>query len=341
MPKVTIYDVAKKAGVSAATVSKILNGTGRISQETRQRVLAAIEALHYRPSMIATALKKHQTFSIGLLIPDITNPFYAGLARAVEDHALAHNYSLLMCSTDNTAEREERQLEHVLRQQLDGLIVATSEAMSPEILTTLHHAQVRVVFVDRVLPNLPYPVIATDHYQGSYLATRHLLDLGHQDITVFLEPLSLHSSLERLRGFARALEEQSIRFDNTSMFSEGFGVEAGYKLAQRLLAQRGTASQLPTAIFASTDQLAIGALQYFHEVHIAVPEHISIIGYDDIQMARIVSPPLTTVAQPITAIGQQAVELLISGRTLMATTVLLPPQIVVRASTAAPRSCEA
>lgn len=336
MPKVTIYDVAKRAGVSAATVSKVLNGTGRISQETSQRILAAIDELRYRPSLIASALKKQQTFSVGLLVPDITNPFYAALARAVEDHALSHNYSVLMCSTDNTAEREERQLERFLRQQLDGLIVATSEAMRLEFLATLRDSQIRVVFIDRVVPNIPYPVIATDHYRGSYLATRHLIDLGHRNIAIFLEPLTLHSSLERLRGFVTALEEQDLRFDNTSMFSEGFGVESGYRLAQRLLAQYSE-QRMPTAIFAATDQLAIGALQHFHEKGIGVPEQISIIGYDDIQMAKMVSPPLTTVAQPIAEIGRQAFELLVSKQALSPTTTLLSPHVIVRTSTSAPR----
>ncbi|WP_255553090.1 LacI family DNA-binding transcriptional regulator [Ktedonobacter sp. SOSP1-85] len=336
MPKVTIYDVAKRAGVSAATVSKVLNGTGRISPETSQRIRAAIEELQYRPSLIASALKKHQTFSVGLLVPDITNPFYAALARAVEDQALAHNYAVLICSTDNIAEREEKQLELFLRQRLDGLIVATSEAMGQEFFNTLHQSQVRVVFIDRVIPNVPYPVIATDHYLGSYLATEHLIELGHREIAIFLEPLTLRSSLERLRGFAKALEAHQIKFDDHLVFSEGFGVEAGYELAQRMLTQKGP-QELPTAIFAATDQLAIGALQYFHEKGISVPDQISLIGYDDIQMAKMVSPPLTTVAQPITELGHQAFEVLLGTQALSATTTLLPPRVVVRSSTAALR----
>lgn len=175
MSKVTIYDVARYAGVSTATVSKVLNGTGRISKETSSRVARAIEELQYRPSIIASALKKHQTYSIGLLVPDITNPFYAELARAAEDEALSRDYFVLVCSTDNTPERERKQVELLVRKQLDGLIIATADGQDEETLNMLRTIEQRVVFIDRVIPDSLYPIVATNHYVGGYQATEHLI----------------------------------------------------------------------------------------------------------------------------------------------------------------------
>src|SRR5712691_4405442 len=260
MPKATIYDVARLAGVSTATVSKVINNTGRISKDTSVRVESAMAELRYRPSILASALKKYQTFSLGLLVPDITNPFYGELARAVEDEALHHNYSVLVCSTDNKPEREEKQINLLMRKHLDGLIIATSEGMNKEALEILAQDEARVIFIDRVLPNSPYPVIATDHYLGSYQATEHLIELGHRKLAIFMEPPYLRSALERLRGFSAALEAHNIALDHPLVFSDGFGSTAGYELAERLLRRK----DLPTAIFATTDLIAIGALQKFH-----------------------------------------------------------------------------
>src|SRR5437588_3418292 len=167
MSKVTIYDVAKYAGVSTATVSKVVNRTGRISKVTSSRVAHAIEELQYHPSIIASALKRNQTYSIGLLVPDITNPFYAELARAVEDEALSRDYFVLVSSTDNVPEREKKQLQLLIRKQLDGLIIATSEP-SNDTLEMLRTNELRVVFIDRVVPNSPYLLVATDHYTVCY-----------------------------------------------------------------------------------------------------------------------------------------------------------------------------
>jgi DNA-binding LacI/PurR family transcriptional regulator len=332
MAKTTIYDVAKLAGVSATTVSKVLNGTGRISKSTRSRVESVVAELQYTPSIIASALKKNQTFNIGLLIPDITNPFYGELARTVEDEALRQNYSVLICSTDNAPERERKQLDLLMRKQLDGIIVATTEGSNNTDPDKLLKREMCVVFIDRVIPNSPYSIVATDHYRGSYQAAEHLILLGHRRLAILLEPLYLRTSLERLQGFAAALKDYDIPFDNSQVYSGGFGAEAGYALMQQVL----SGDTLPTAIFATTDLLAIGALRRLREAGIVVPEQISLVGYDDIQMARMVSPPLTTVAQPIAALSKQAIALLLSARPQTATTILLPPTLVVRSSTAPP-----
>ncbi len=333
MSKVTIYDVAKYAGVSTATVSKVVNGTGRISKVTSSRVVRAIEELRYHPSIIASALKKNQTYSIGLLVPDITNPFYAELTRAVEDEALSRDYFVLVSSTDNTPEREKKQLQLLMRKQLDGLIIATSDEPSNDTLEMLRTNELRVVFIDRVVPNSPYPLVATDHYIGGYQATEHLIQLGHRKLAILAEPLYLRPSLERLKGFTAALEAYGLPHDSSPLLSRGFGAKAGYELAQRLLLNK----ELPTAVFATNDLLALGLLQKFHEAGISIPDQLSLVGYDDTQMAKMVSPPLTTIAQPISEMGRIAVDYLLGDNSPSAVTTLLPPKLVVRHSTAAPR----
>jgi LacI family transcriptional regulator len=334
MPKATIYDVAKYAGVSAATVSKVLNGTGRISKDTSMRVANAIEQLQYRPSEIARALKKSRTYCIGMLVPDITNSFYAELVREIEDEALLRDYFVLVCSTDNAPEREKKQVELLIRKQLDGLIIAAANGINNSLLEILRESELRVIFIDRVVPDSPYPVVATNHYAGSYQATEHLIQLGHRRLAIFTEPLYLRNSLERLRGFSAALEAYGLPLDSAPILSQGFGIQAGYELAQQLL----LANNLPTAIFATNDLLALGALRKFQEAGISIPDQLSLVGYDDIQMAKMTSPQLTTVAQPLAEISRLAVECVLGDGEPSAMTNLLPPRLIVRNSTAALRT---
>jgi LacI family transcriptional regulator len=332
MSKVTIYDVAKQAGVSTATVSKVLNGTGRVSKETISRVERIVEELQYRPNLLASALKKNRTFTMGLLVPDVLNPFASLLIRAIEDVAFIYDYSVLACSTDNQPEREKKLIDTLLSKRFDGIIIASSEFSCSNAVKELKKQDVRAVFVDRVIADTPYPIFATDHYLGSYLATEHLVQLGHRKLAIFLEPLYLRSSLERLRGFSAALDSYGIAQHSFQVLSGGFGAEAGYMLAQQILRKE----DLPTAIVATTDLIAIGVLQKFHEVGIQVPLDISLVGYDDIPLARMAAPPLTTVAQPVVEMSQRIVECLLSEEQQEITTTLLPPKLVVRASTAPP-----
>jgi LacI family transcriptional regulator len=271
---------------------------------------------------------------MGLLVPDVLNPFASLLVRAIEDVAFAYDYSVLACSTDNKPEREKKLLDTLLSKRFDGIIIASSEFSCASAVKDLQRHDVRAVFVDRVIADAPYPVFATDHYLGIYLVTEHLVQLGHRKLAIFLEPLYLRSSLERLRGFSAALDAYGIAQNSFQVFSGGFGAEAGYALAEQIL-QR---DDLPTAIVATTDLIAVGVLQKFHEVGILVPRDISLVGYDDIPLARMAAPPLTTVAQPVVEMSKQIVECLLSEERQEMTTTLLPPKLVVRASTASPGS---
>lgn len=332
MSKVTIYDVAKRAGVSTATVSKVLNGNGRVSKETIARVEGIIAELQYHPNIFASALKNNRTYTIGLLVPDITNPFCSKLIRTIEDEALSQGYSILIGSTDNMTEREMKLVKMLMRKQLDGIIIAASEFTGTALLTTLKQQDLRVIFIDRIIADSPYPIFATDHYRGSYLVTEHLIELGHRKLAIFLEPLYLRSSLERLRGFSAALEAHGLAQNSFQVLSGGFGAEAGYELAQQILQRE----ELPTAIVATTDLIAIGALQRFHERGIVVPQDISLVGYDDIPMAKMMTPSLTTIEQPVSEMSKLVIESLLNEGQQESMTTLLPPKLVIRQSTAPP-----
>lgn len=306
--KVTIYDIATRARVSPATVSKVLNNTGKLLPDTRERVLATVRELNYQPNIAASSLKKKQTYSIGLIVPDITNPYYSALARAVEDEAMRHDYTVLIASTDNDPNREDTQIHRLSPYNLDGYIITTSASEMRQPIERLLEAGQRVVFLDRhvqvnALPSR-YVRIATNHLEGGYLAAKHLLDRGHTKITVLSEPLYLLATDERLKGFFQAFRERGVDTSSISIHAKGFGIEAGHTLAKQIIHDK----ELPTAIFASNDLIAIGAMQQLHEIGLRIPQDISIIGYDDIAMASHVFPPLTTVAQPIAEMGRLAVQ---------------------------------
>lgn len=341
--KVTIYDIAMRAGVSPSTVSKVLNNNGKLLPETRERVLRAVQELNYQPNIAASSLKKKQTYTIGLIVPDITNPYYSALARAVEDEALRQDYTVLIASTDNNPEREQTQVNRLGPYGLDGYIItANANELSPPLERLLESGE-RVVFVDRKVQVEAFSSrctrITTDHRRGGYLAASHLIEAGHTHIAVLSEPLYLLTTDERLNGFFEAFLEHGLDTSSISIYAKGFGIEAGHALANQIIHDKS----LPTAVFASNDLIAIGAMQELYQMGIRIPEDVSIIGYDDIAMAAHVVPPLTTVAQPIEEMGRLAVQCVLQNREVDKCEqsnqsnqshgeIILEPNLVVRSS---------
>jgi len=335
--KVTIYDIAMRAGVSPGTVSKVLNDKGRLLPETRDRVLKTVQELNYQPNIAASSLKKKQTYTIGLIVPDITNPYYSALARAVEDEALRHDYTVLIASTDNNPEREQTQIHRLEPYGLDGYIITTNANELSSSIQHLLDAGERVVFVDRKVNVQAYSQscvrVATDHRKGGYLAASHLLESGHTKIAVLSEPLYLLTTDERLNGFFESFLERGLDTSSISIYAKGFGIEAGHALANQIMHEK----HLPTAIFSSNDLIAIGAMQELHQMGIRIPDDVSIVGYDDIAMAAHVVPALTTVAQPIEEMGSLAVQSLLQLRSdgknsEFRSEIILQPSLIVRSS---------
>lgn len=326
--KPTIYDIARAAGVSIATVSKVLNGKGKISDLTCQKVLRTVKALGYEPSTIASALAGKKTNSIGLLIPDVNNPYFSEIVRGAEDEAFEHGYSLLICNTDNNEQKEKVYLWTLRQKKMDGIIIATGST-NQQTIEELTNDKIKIVLLSRDIPNVDLARVMLDNFKGGYLAGDYLLSLGHRSIGVITESLKIGSSKDRLDGFQEALKGNKAKYFVSS--SNIYGIEAGVAQATELLSKHDI-----TAIFALNDLLAIGALQTCHEFDKSVPDDISLIGFDDTIFSKIVYPPLTTIAQPIYDIGRKTAALLIEAieeNKQLTKKIVIEPKLVVRKST--------
>ncbi len=328
----TIKDVAARAGISYTTVSHVVNGTRPVSDPVRSKVEAAIAELGYVPSGVARSLRVRATGTLGLLVPNASNPYFAELARGIEDHAERNGYSVILCNSDDDTDKQLRYLRVLLERRIDGLIVATvaSDAAFAEALANL---RVPLVLVDRSLDGVSADQLRVDHEQGAYLATRHLLELGHRRIACIGGPASTQVAQLRAAGYRRALDEAGI--EASAVVDCPFTSPAGHAAAQALLA----GEQRPTAIFAGNDMIALGVLRAAAERQLQVPQQLSVVGFDDIEVSRYLHPALTTVGQCIGALGEQvAARLLERIRTpgLAVAERLIEPILVLRESSAAP-----
>jgi DNA-binding LacI/PurR family transcriptional regulator len=331
--KPTIYDVAREAGVSIATVSKVLNNTGRIGEDTRKKVMKVMNELNYQPSVVASALTGKSTYTIGLLIPDLANPFFAEIARHIEDFSQLNGYSVMMCSTDYDPEKEAKYISLLRQKSVDGIILA-SRFKNKEVLKDLINHHFPLALIDLNLPEFPLDSVEIDHFQGGYLVTHHLLSLGHRTIGVIAE--ESRSSQERIRGYRQALEEAGLAFEESYVLTTDFTVEGSKNGALKLFALKNR----PTAILACNDLLAIGVTQALRELGLSIPAEVSVTGFDNTILASATNPPLTTVDQPKLEMGRQVVELLIKnieGKAGSKQRIILLPEIVVRQSSSAPK----
>ena len=328
---VTIREVAEKAGASVTTVSHVINETRHVSDEVRLRVLDAMKELNYRPNALARSLRMGQTHTLALILPDSANPFFADVGRYVEDEAFRLGYSVILCNTQGDPRREDLYVDVLDKKQVDGIIfVATGDQVAS--LNFLRSRNMPVVVVNRDLANINVDLIFTDNHQGGYLATQHLLALGHTRIACIAGPSDLTLGADRVDGYRRALEEAGLAYDETLVRAGDYQPASGFRVTAELLA--GPAR--PTAIFACNDLMAIGALRAAVEAGCRVPLDLSVIGFDDIELARFTNPPLTTIAQDKAAIGAQAVRRLvdrISTKTGAFHRSILPTSLVLRAST--------
>lgn len=329
--KITIYDVAEKAGVSIATVSKVINDTGRISEKTRKKIHKIMEELEYQPSVVASALSGKSTFTIGLTLPDLANPYFAEIARAIEDRGREYGFNVFMCSTDNDARKEEEYYQLFMKKRVDGIIMVSREKHDTMVKKIISE-KVPLVMIAREIFSVPVTSVMVDDYYGGFQAGTHLLQQGHTQIAVITENLQEMGSKERLRGCTDAMKEAGIDFNATLSIEGGYTLESGKKAMKQLLEQ----VDCPTAIFACNDILAIGAMQAVRELGLQVPADISIVGYDNTILASIVDPPLTTIAQPMQEIGERSVALLvqqIQSKENVRQRVVLMPDLIVRSST--------
>jgi len=327
----TIDDVAARSGVSTATVSRVLSGSVPARPETRERVLSAARELDYRPSGIARALKRQETRTLGLVITDITNPFYPQLVRAVESAAHARGYAILLANGGDDPARELEHLDLLVERRVDGIVIVSSR-MTRRHAERLRRTSVPAVLVNDSVAGSDLPAVTTAHRRGASLATEHLIGLGHRRIAHIGAPADQAASGQRRQGVRDALRAADL---DEPLVAIGDGGVAGGATAAEALIGSGT-----TAIVAYNDLTAIGALRALRRAGIAVPDGISVVGFDDIDLAAWTDPPLTTIRQPTDELGRWAVEHLAdvlagNGGSLRTGPVLLEPALIVRESTAA------
>jgi LacI family transcriptional regulator len=332
--RASIRDVAARAGVSVTTVSHTLNATRFVSDAARAKVLEAAHALGYVPSEIARGLKHNTTRTLGMLVPNNSNPYFAEIIRGVEHHCYGAGYSLLLCNSNDDAQRQTDHLRVLAERRVDGIVLVAS-GDDADIVACCKDLRLPLVLVDREIDAIAADLIEVDHAAGGELATAHLLAQGHARVACIVGPADLRPSQQREAGWRRALAAAGVTPRADELARGDFGPQGGATAMRQLLAS----AQPPGAVFVCNDMMAIGALHAAHEAGVDVPRQLSVVGFDDIELAAYTSPPLTTVAQPKEAIGTGAAGLLLErlrdGRTTPRREIL-QPQLHLRASTAAP-----
>jgi LacI family transcriptional regulator len=327
----TIRDVAKLANVSPITVSRVVNNSGYISQETRERVQAAIEKLGYVPNMLGPSLRFKQTMTLAMVITDITNPFFTTVTRGVEDVAQANGYSTILCNTDESEEKQEQYLQMLLRRRIDGILLVPASS-SPDPIRLIQRQGIPVVVLDRQIPGVEVDIVRADSEAGAYQLTQYLLSLGHRQITMLAGPKSTSTAVDRVEGFCRAMNEAGLSTCATQILWGAFTQESGYSMAGEALAS----IPRPTALFAANNFVAIGAMQAMREQGMRIPEDIALVAVDDIPPAFAINPFLTVAAQPAREMGQQAAQLLLDiikkETDHQYQHIVLPTELIIRTS---------
>ncbi|AMW32029.1 MAG: LacI family DNA-binding transcriptional regulator [Fervidobacterium pennivorans] len=327
MKKISIKDVAKKAGVSISTVSRVLTNSAPVSEELREKVIQAVQELGYSPSSIARSLRNGATKTIGFILPDITNPFFANIVRGAEDYLRQHGYTLIFGSSDQDKNEENHILEALLSKHIDGLLFTGSGDSNPKLLRKIEQG-LKVVFLDRIIRGVNSSYVIVDNKRGISLLVDHLLDDGHKSFLFINGDKNTFSAKQRYEAFLQRMKSGKYKYEH---HFTSFSYEAGYKFASQL--------SNPVefdAILCGNDLIAFGVIDALEDRGIRVPEQVSVTGFDDIPFSRHYKPALTTVRQPMYEMGQKACELLLKmiKEQLMTTEgIILEPELVVREST--------
>lgn len=330
-----IKELAALAGLSTATVSRILNGKGRayrISADTCDRVLALAARYQYSPNRIARGLKLEKTETIGLIIPDIANPFFSSIAKTIELESRGKGYSIILCDSQDDVATEKELLTLLAGRKVDGIILAPAGSACSH-LCEFDRNRIPVLLIDRYFPDMDIPYVTTDNYQGAYQATRYLIENGHTRIACIQGTPGISSSAERVKGFTDALLAHDISPDSCMITGNDFGELNGYAETMDLLKRKDR----PTAIFAMGNLISLGMLRAISEAGIQIPRDVSVVTFDDQPYAPFLKTPMTAVEQPRQEIARRAVEALFealgTGKPLdPAVSIALMPELIVRDS---------
>lgn len=335
----TIKDVARLANVSIATVSATINGTARVSDKLSRRVWDAIESVGYTPHGVARSLRLGHSRSIGLVVGDISNPFFTSLAKVVEARASAAGYMVIVANSDEDPDKELKLLKLLHEQRVAGILLAPAGYDAPYLASLNQLVNVPLVLVDRHLPQSAFDAVVVDNVAAARMVTDYLLRLNHQRIAIVIGREHLWTTEQRVRGFKEALQAAGMSPDPNLELTADSRIETAYQAAQQLL----TLPERPSAIFAANNLMMLGALEAMLDLGFRCPDDISLAGIDDFPWSSAIRPQLTTAAQPIDEMGTHAVDQLLAriaaeptaGRAA-AKTVLLQPRFLIRGSCSQP-----
>ena len=326
----SIYDVAREAKVSVFTVSAVINETGRVSATLRRRVEAAIHKLNYRPNLLARSLAKRQTHTLGMVVTDIANPFFPAIVRAAEDAAQKAGYSMLLCNSDDKADKEAIYLELLISKRVDGIIL--SKTPSPLTIAQqrmFEESQIPVVLLMRTCPGLKTDLVQTNDRQGAMDAIAHMARIGHKRIAFVSGPLDVSNARARRQGYAKALEQWNLEYVPELTFEGDYRIESGLRAGHALLPHR------PDAVLVTNYLMTIGFMTAADEIGMRCPEDFGLVSFDDYPWLGCFRPRLTTIELPKYELGDTAIRLLldrVQGKRTNPVTISLAPQIRVRES---------
>ncbi|HTC65785.1 MAG TPA: LacI family DNA-binding transcriptional regulator [Candidatus Acidoferrum sp.] len=326
----SIYDVARESAVSVFTVSEVVNKKSHVSKKLRDRVEETIRKLNYRPNLIARSLAKQKTHTIGMIVPDIANPFFPMVVRGAEDAAQKDGYNLLLCNSDDSLEKEERAIELLLSKRVDGILLTkAAEDFRAPLRQMIKEVKVPFVLVMRTYPKLTADAVITDDYQGAYDAVSHLARSGRQRIGLISGPLKVSNAVARWQGFHDSLKAMGLPFDKELIIEGDYRIESGYRAGHALLSHR------PDGIYVANHLMTVGLLKAAEEIGMRCPEDFGLVSFDDYPWLGIFRPRLTTVELPKHQLGSEAAELLIkriSGDRGKSVLRKLQPELRIRES---------
>ncbi|PAR48406.1 substrate-binding domain-containing protein [Vibrio metoecus] len=327
----TMKDIARLAGVSTSTVSHVINKSRFVSDEIAERVNNAAQQLNYAPSALARSLKMNRTKTIGMLVTTSTNPFFGEVVKGVERSCYHQGYNLILCNTEGDNQRMKASINTLLQKRVDGLLLMCSTLEGERLDVFDRYPDIPIVVMDWGPILFASDKIQDNSLQGGYMAAKHLIECGHKEIGCITGPLIRHQAQMRYEGYKRALAEAGIAINPDWIVESDFECEGGYQAFEKLY-QRG---KLPSALFVSNDMMAMGVIQAASQRGLRIPDDLSLIGYDDVHIAKFMTPALTTIHQPKYRLGKAAVDTLLyrlENPDTTAQVVQLEPTLVVRSS---------
>jgi len=332
--KITLESLANKLSLSESTISRVLNGKGdkfRISKTTQQLINEEASKLNYSPNPMARGLRMNKTMIIGVIIPDIANPFFSSVAKIVEDITRKTGYSIILCDSLENEEIEQHSLKIMQSRNVDGILIAPV-GLSANQIKKIQDDGIPIVVIDRYFRNSDLPYIGSDNYQGAYDAVEYIIKNGHKRIAIIKGIDGTVPSDERVRGYREAIENNGLQFDESLVVGDSFGEQNGY-LETKLLLQH---EKPPSAIFASSNLISLGVLRAYADVGLSVPDEMSIVAFDEQPYSRFLKTPMTTVEQNKKEIGYAAMKLLFqqmeNKQILRSQSLILPTTLIKRDS---------